>query len=239
MPAPLILNSGTLATVTTDAVGIAIAGSDYATARFTVLQAGTATATAQVSIDGGVNYIPAPYAKKVSAVSANPTVQAISATTLVTADAWEVPLPGNCTNFRLLCAASGTATQVSLTGGAPYVIGVPVAAVLYDVLSAVNTALDTGVLDFSGWTIVSVFYTTPAGGSGAIKQVDDAGTAVSILTVPASAGVLVMLAEAGPTSTTAVATSGAVSVGMRLKRAQLTSAQVAAVTSRIRIEAFR
>jgi len=76
--ATLILNSGNLLN-TNDVVAIAISGADYATARFSIPATGTATATAQISVDGGVNYVPAPYAKKVSAISANPTVQAISA----------------------------------------------------------------------------------------------------------------------------------------------------------------
>lgn len=236
--ATLILNSGNLATVTTDAVAIAIAGADYATARFTVVQAGTATATAQISVDGGVNYIPAPYAKKVNAVSANPTVQPITATTLVTGDVWEVPLPGNATHFRLLCAATGTATSVSLTGGAQFIPGVPVMAVLYDVTSGVNLPLDTGTVDLSGWAAASHWFSMNGGApSFSMQLVDDAGVSSGNL-VTSAAGLMGGFGLGGVIG----GTTGIVAGTSQLqppRRMRYQSAAIAAQTSRIRLEARR
>ena len=148
--------TGTLTIITTDTVPLPISGGQWATAKFTVKTAGTATATAQVSIDGGINYNPAPYAKRLSTVSANPTVQAITATTLVTGDVWEVPLPANATHFQLLCGGTGSVTTVTLSGGALYVPGMPVTATLYDVTTAFTVGQTTGVFDTSGWSQGSV-----------------------------------------------------------------------------------
>ena len=147
---------GTLQTITTDMVILPISGGQWATAKFSVGTGGTATATAQVSIDGGKNYNPSAYAKRTSAVSANPTTQAISATALVTGDVWEVPLPGNCTHFQLLCGGTGTATTVTLSGGALYVPGVPVVATLYDVTVAFTVAAASPTLDLTGWSVVTL-----------------------------------------------------------------------------------
>src|SRR3954468_22284077 len=154
--------SGTLLTAN-DTVVLAILGSQWASAQFFVSLGGSATATAEITVDGGTNWLAAPLAKKVSAVSANPTVQAITATTLVTNDVWEVPLPGNCTHFRLRAAAGGTATTVSLSSLQPWAGGAPVSAVLYDTTSGTASALDTGTLDVSGWSSVSYFFTMNGG----------------------------------------------------------------------------
>jgi hypothetical protein len=162
-------DSDVTGTITTsgDTVLLPISGARWATARLTVILAGTATATAQVSVDGGKNFISSVLAKRVDAVAANPTVQAITATTLVTGQAWEVVLPSNATHFRVLCAGTGTTTSVDLIPGQFFVPGAPLAAVMFDTTSAVNTAIDTGTLDLSGWEYTLVAYTTPAaGGSG-------------------------------------------------------------------------
>jgi hypothetical protein len=237
MSAPFTANSGPLLN-STDVVALAIAGLDYATARFTVQNAGTATATAQISVDGGVNYVAAPYAKKVSAVSANPTVQAIVGTTLVTADVWEVPLPGNATNFRLLCAGSGTVTSVSLAGGAPYVPEVPVLATLYDVTSGTNTALDTGTLEVGGWWALSYLFTMNGGAPAfSIQEVDDAGTSTASIITSAAA-----LMGGFGLGTTLGGTAGLAAATSQLqppRRIRFQSGAIAAQTSRIRLQARR
>lgn len=237
MSAPFTTNSGALVN-TNDVVSLAIAGADYATARFTVLAAGTATATAQVSIDGGLNWFAAAYAKKVSAVSANPTVQAVATSTLAAADVWEVPLPGNATNFRLLCAVGGTLTTVSMVGGIPYVPEVPITAVLYDTTTAVNTALDTGTLDVSGWWALSYLFTMNGGVPAfSIQEVDDAGASTAnIITATAA------LMGGFGLGTTLGGTAGLAAATAQLqppKRIRLQSAAIVAQTSRIRVQARR
>jgi hypothetical protein len=228
--------SGTLTTITTDTVAVALSGTRWATAKFSVTTAGTATATAQISIDGGFNYFASAYAKRLSTISANPTVQAISATTLVTGDVWEVPLPGNATHFRLLCGGTGTVTTVSLSGGLPYVPGVPVTAVLYDVTSATNTALISPIFDVSGWTWEFHTFTSSGGApSFQINNFDDAGaTFVNDYT----SNVANYFGGLGPGL--AHTTNTAASFGAPLpKRVRFNSAAIAAQTSRIRSEVRR
>jgi hypothetical protein len=231
----LLPSSGTLLNIN-DTVVLPILGSQWASAQFFVSLAGTATATAEISVDGGTNWIAAPLAKKVSAVSANPTVQAISATTLVTGDVWEVPLPGNCTHFRLRGAA-GTATTVSLSSLQPWAGGAPVAAVLYDTTSGTNSALDTGTLDASGWASVSYFFTMNGGvPSFTIQEVDDAGASTaSIITSTAAL-------MGGFGSSTLGGTAGLAAATAFLnppRRLRFQSAAIAAQTSRIRVQGRR
>jgi hypothetical protein len=232
--------AGTI-TTTNDTVILPISGARWATVKLNVVSAGTATATAQVSVDNGKNYFSAVFAKRVDAVSANPTVQAISATTLSTGNMWEIAIPANATNFRVLCAGTGTTTSIDLIPGQFFVPGAPIAAVMFDTTSAVNTAIDTSTLDLSGWEYVLVSYTTPAGGSGTISQVDDAGTSTTMFTVPASAAAWYPFAVSSPSATqvTALPTTGATGALPLLKRMRFQSAGVAALTSRIRIEVRR
>lgn len=237
MSAPFTTNSGQLLN-TNDVVALAIAGADYATARFSVPSAGAATATAQLSVDGGVNWFAAPYAKKLNAVSANPIVQAIAATTLVTADVWEVPLPGNATNFRLLCAAGGAVTTVAMLGGVPYAPEVPITAVLYDTTSGTNVALDTGTLDVSGWWALSYLFTMSGGAPAfSIQEVDDAGTSTAniISSTAALMGGFGLGTTLGGTAGLAAATSQL----QPPRRIRFQSAAIAAQTSRIRVQARR
>lgn len=220
-----------------DAVPLSISGAQFATAKFTAITAGTSTVTAQVSIDGGTNWLAAPYAKRISTASANPTVQAITATTLVTGDTWEIPLPGNTTNVQLVCAGTGTVTAVKVQNGAPYVPGVPVVATLYDVTSGVNAANNTGTLEASGWNSAWLLMTASGGVPAfAITPVDDAGTslfAIYTATAVNNQGQWGLGAATGNEL-------GAFSLPSQLpKRLALTSAAIAAQTSRIRIEVRR
>lgn len=228
--------SGTLLTLN-DVVVLPILGSQWASAQFFVSLAGTATATAELSIDGGTNWLAAPYAKKVSAVAANPAVQAIAATTLVTGDVWEVSLPGNCTHFRVRCGGTGTATTVSLQSLQPWAGGSPVSAVLYDTTSGTNTALDTGTLDASGWASISYFFSMNGGVPAfSIQEVDDAGTSTANI-ITATAALM-----GGFGSATLGGTAGLAAATAFLnppKRLRFQSAAIAAQTSRIRVQARR
>jgi hypothetical protein len=229
--------SGTLA-ATGDVVRLPALGIQWTNVRFSVLSAGTATATAQISIDGGTNWIASPYGKRISTVSANPTVQAISSTTLVTGDTWEIPLPATATHFRLLCGAGGTTTSVSIVGGLFYLPGVPVVAVLYDVTSATNVALDTGTLDVSGWLGVQHDFVM-SGGTPAfsMQEVDDAGVSLANIVTGTAAfmGCLGYYGIIGGTSGIVVSSSFLTLP----KRMRYQSAAIAAQTSRIRLVAYR
>lgn len=227
-----------------DAVQLGVLGPQWATVKFIVVSAGTATATAQYSIDGGINWFASPYAKRLSTVSANPTTQAISGTTLVTGDVWEVAISGNTTNVQILCGNSGTSTTVRLFGGLMYVPGIPVAATLYDVLSGVNTINSTGVLDLSGWN--AVYTTYSAGGATTVAliaaEIADDGFIVA-QTTPAA-----YVAGNGRTLF-AAATSGvyyqprfalvSTSALPPTKRAAFALAATAAQQTRLRIEVYR
>lgn len=224
-----------------DAAVIGITGSRWSTASVTVLgTAGTAGFVFELSTDG-TNFVLSPLAKRRDVVTANPTVFSFNNNALQSNAIWEIALPSNCTHFRARVQGAGTATTVSVVGGSAYVPGVPVTGVMYETTSAVNTALDTGTLDFSGWSMVSVEYTTPAGGSGTISRVDDVGTSATIMTVPASAFAYAMF-DANPTlnvSAVALPTAGYFGTAPISKRMRFQSAGVAAVTSRIRVEVRR
>lgn len=232
--------TGTLTTGSTDRVLTGLPGGSWATAVFIVKSAGTATATAQVSIDGGFNWLPAPYAKRLSTATANPTVQAISSTTLVTGDVWEVALPANNTHFALLCGATGTTSTVTVQGGAAYVPG-NVTAVLYDVTSGTAAALDTATIDVSGWTQVLHDFSMNGGTPAfTVAEVDDGGTTLgalsSSITLAYSGGFGGGSTIGGIVTTNLAQPTAAIT---RPKRLRYQSAAIAAQTSRIRIVALR
>lgn len=226
----LITTSGTLTTVTTDKVSVVISGSRWATAQFRATIAGTATATAQVQVNG--QWIAAAYATRISTAAANPTTQAISATTLVANDVWEVPLPSNATAFQLLCGGTGTTTTAQIFGGQAYVPGMVVSATLFDVTSAVNTDNPTGTLDLSGWGNVVVAWS--AGGATTIAatglHVFDDGNFSPTHTFGAAA-------VAGDFAL-ARATSGS-SGFFPSRRMSFDVAAVAAQQTRLRVEVYR
>lgn len=157
----LVGNSGTLTTATTDKVVVPISGSQWATIQFRATVSGSATATAQVQVNG--QWLAAAYATRISTTAANPTTQAITASALTANDVWEVPLPSNATGFQLLCGGTGTTTTVQIFGGQAYVPGMVVSATLFDITSAINTDNPTGTLDLSGWSWIFVAWN--AGGA--------------------------------------------------------------------------
>jgi hypothetical protein len=230
---------------TNDAVCVPLDGQQWASAMWTVATAGSGGITTEYTNDpsatpcSSLNFLPSAYAKRLDQASANPSTSPWANNTPI-AGRYETPLPGNATAFRIRYQTAGTATVITLAGGAVLVPGVPVVATLWDVTSAVNTAIDTGILELgAGWASASAFIVTPAAGSGAINVVDDAGTSVALHTVPASATVMVTFALGGPSAVTAVAASGTVPIGVLSRRMRFTTAAVAAVTSRIRVEVRR
>lgn len=228
--------------LTTDTVTMPVLGTQWATARVQVATAGTATVTLAFASDGlGKNWIAAPYARRLDLVTANPSVAPLSSSVLVSGGVYEIVIPGNCTHVQAQCAAAGTATSLTLLGGLPYVPGVPVVGVLFDVTSAVNTALDTGTLDFGGWATAQGFISTPALGAGSVTQIDDAGVSIgSLLTFPAAASTWIGFGTGASAATGVISVAGYWAVPIALpKRLRWQTAAVAAVTSRIRIEVRR
>jgi len=230
--------TGTLTTGSTDAVMIAAQGWQWATVRFTVVTAGTSTSTTQISLDGGVNWITSAYARRLDQSSANPQTFLVSNTTFSSGQIYEVPLPSNSTKFRVLCGASGTTTTIQVSGGIPYVPGSPVVAVLYDVTSGTNAALDTSTLDVSGWTTVGHAFSMSGGAPAfSLAEVDDAGATLGNLVTGTAAfsGGLGVGAVVGGTAGLVAATAQI----PLLKRLRYQSAAIAAQTSRIRIVSRR
>ena len=136
---------------------IAITGGQYATVQFTSASTGIYTANAQYSIDGGNNWLTAPYAKNLSAGQPNPAVTLWAGAN----GTYEIPLPGNTTHFRIAGVSMvGGSVTVTLTPGAVYVPGVQVTAVLYDVTSGVNALNNTGIMDMSGWGSAQIIWTS-------------------------------------------------------------------------------
>lgn len=220
-----------------------VSGSKRATALLSVSSSGTATFTAQYSKNGGLSWLPAPYATKISDTGANPACQPLSASALTNGDVWEIPLPGNCTHLRLLCDGSGTPVSFTLAEGLPYVPGCAVAT-LFDVTPAVGAAVDTGPMDLSGWSSLSSYARYDGATSGAFNpvEVDDAGvnisgigyTSIGVTTTP-----LIANWGANVFAPTAMGGGNYVGLGTHAKRMRFSLAAVAAQTGRIRIQARR
>jgi hypothetical protein len=233
---PRATASGTLA-ATGDTVTLPVDPSRWAGVQFAEL---SGTFIGQVafeySIDNGTNWLLGPYIQQTYLVSANFSVYTslLGSGGTVAGTAYTQPLPGNATHVRIRGASvTGGPSAWSLTPGRPLVPGVPVLAVLYDVTSAVNTAIDTGVFETSGWN--QLLWYASSSGTPAIStsQVDDAGVGALNFTSDASlsAGNLGI----GTLKTAAGNTSGS----MLPRRWKLTSGAIVAGTSRIRIEARR
>ena len=230
---------GTLQTLG-DTVGAALPGNIWATARLTTVSFGTVGQTLEVSNDGGINWQLAPYAKRVDAVAANPQVFSFLGATPGAGSIYEIPLAGNTTNIRSRASSSGTPSIITLQGGALYTPGVPVSAILFDVTTAINTQVDTGILDGSGWTSALVLLPAPSTAFFTISDVDDTGASFSLVaqTIPGSGYVV----------TFGVGGGGAViannptlyPTGMPVpKRLRVIVPAVAAATGRVRLEVRR
>ena len=138
-----VSTTGTVAT-------LAIYGADWATARVTVSGSTTSSLYWQVSSDGGTNYSTssAPYSQRVDLVAAYPSVTS----TLVGAGTWEMPLPGNATNVRVVVLATGSSVTATVSPGRPYVPGVPTKATMFSGVGSSSSTYTTGVLDLSGFS---------------------------------------------------------------------------------------
>lgn len=218
-----------------DTVTLPITGGQWATAKVAVNGvAGTATITAQVSIDGGKNYFAAAYGKQQGVVAPNPTVKALTAVALATGDIWEIALPGNVTHLQLICAGTGTTTSVTLSGGALYVSGVPVTAVLYDASSSTGVANSTGVLDMSGWSYAIIRTRLSATTVQTLSDVLDAGGTDPLLTTATQGNST--FSVGGPSL---APSSASLSTAQKTRRMQFDSAALVGATNNIRWIAFR
>lgn len=234
-------NSGTITTAG-DAVTLTVSGTQWATVRLSVGTGGVAlTEVAEVSIDNGVNWLAAPYAKRVDLVTANPGMIIFTAavgTQPVSGAAYEFPIPGNTMLFRIRASGGTGPAILTLAGGVPYVPGIPVVATIYDQTSGTNAALDSGTLEVTGWSQLYYHFTMNGGVPAfSLQEVDEAGTTLaSLITATAafSGGI-------GP-GVTVGGTAGLVAATASIpipRRMRFQSAAIAAQTSRIRLEARR
>ena len=229
-----------------DTAAIAISGTKYATVLWVVNTAGSGGITAEYTTDAAglnsVNWLTPPYSKRTDVLSANPAVTPWTNNTPV-AGTYETPLGSNVTAFRIRYQTAGTATTITVIGGLPYVPGVRVTAVIYDVTSAGGAASDTGTLDLSGWSaaVIKGFESGVAGGFLNVSSLDDAGAifgtseyGVALATAVAVYVHYGVAPLAGPTRGATIETLGQIP-----KRARVQIGAIAAITGRIRIEARR
>jgi hypothetical protein len=229
---------GTL-TILGDTVVLPIKGAEWASVKFTMAGGSGNSLTAEFSNDGGVNFVAAPYSKRLDQVTSNPTELAVAGQAVASGSTWETPLPANCTHFRLrVSTGGGSAQTATITAGYPYTPGMPVTAVLNDQVTATNTALDTGTLDTSGWSIVLHDFTMNGGTPAfSIQEVDDAGTTLANLVTSAVA----FTGGIGP-GVTIGGTAGLVPATASIplpRRMRYQSAAIVGQTSRIRLVARR
>lgn len=176
LAAPIPSSTGQLAAVTDTPVMIAAPGGSLATVRVSTAVAGTVQLTAEVSVDGLSNWIPAVYGKRLDLTAANPSVVPFVNFAPAKGSVYEFALPGTSTWFRLRPSVAGTASTVTVAGGAPFVSGVPVVGVLYDVTEgAIGAGLPATGFDLTGWTGLNYGAATPTGQPAVIKSLDDLG----------------------------------------------------------------
>lgn len=223
---------------TSNPVWVAATGQSWATVRWNFDPVLVATLQPQCTTDG-INWTNAPYSKRLDATSSNPTVAATVSPSSA-GQTWETPLPGNVIAFRLNPTSWTTAGYVTVYSGLVYVPGVPVVAVLYDVTSGTNAALDTGTLDLSGWTTVQHAMSANGGTPAfAIQEVDDTGTNLgNIVTYANASGFFGGMGPGLTIGGTAVMGAATASVPLP-RRAHYTSAAIVSQTSRIRVVARR
>lgn len=232
----LVPTQGTLS-ATNSAVAVTASGQTWATALMVFDAVFNGTVQPEYSIDGGTNWISAPYAKRLDASTANPAVQA-TVSPAAAAQTWEVPLPGDCTNFRARATSVTASGNVLISGGKYFTPGVPVVAVLYDVTSGTNASQNTGTLTLTGWTSAEHLMSSNGGTpSHSVAEVDDAGTTLaSIVTGTAN-----FMGGMGP-GLVAGGTAGLAAATAQVplpRRAIYTSGAIVGQTSRIRVVARR
>jgi hypothetical protein len=191
---PRATASGTLGALN-DAVTIPVDPTRWATVNSTSIWGGGANFfnAPEVSLDGGVNWIYAPYSVRTDVVSANPTAAQLLAGSGATVS-YSTPLPGGATHYRQrINSYTAGSSSVTLTLGRPLVPGVPVSAIVYDSGAVTNIAADSGTLDVSGWSRVRLEFIASAAAGAATLYISEvepggsAGTPVTLATCPALA----------------------------------------------------
>jgi len=236
--------------VVNDSVSVTCLGQQWASFRTRTDGVFAGSLQGEISLDGGVNWISSAYALNQGVVAVNPAVTA----TMVPAGAvstWNTPIPGNSVRCRARATVVTTPGTIYVYNGDLYVPGSPVVAVMFDVTSAANTQVDTGILDTSGWTGLRVTLVTPAGGSAKIYAVDDLGNSgfggglgsggTAALLMGAGATLIYEFAsQMGATITSGAGSGqGVIAGGQMFKRTSVNNAAVAALTSRVRIVVSR
>lgn len=189
----------------------------------------------------GTNWSASAFGKRTDAVSTSPTVAPDTSSSPAARSVWEVPIPATAWGFRarVSAIASGTTALSVAIGRATGEI----CATLFDNTSAVNTALDTGILDMSGWQQVVTTFNLPGTCTGDCFSVDDTGSvALGNYGTHVNAGLVAWVyfggTGPGPSSSTATL-QGTYGGGAMTRRMQFKTSAGAAVQSRMRVEVKR
>lgn len=193
-----------------DAAVVKAEGRLWASVQWQVTVAGSGTLTAEVTSDRSlVNWVAAPYSRRIDASSSNPSVSAFQNATPV-AGTFETPLPGNTVAFRLRYQGGGTTTALFLSAGTPYVAGNPITATLGDVTEgSTGAGIAATVFDISGWSATAYSFTTPTTQVFSLKFLDSAGATVlpTITTTAASSAAITLSPDATSLSSTTLSAS--------------------------------
>ena len=170
-----LVNSG-------DTLTLAMTGVEWASAAFTVLTAAgvTTNIAAEYTLDG-VNWYGAgdvgttarffaPYIRRTDAVAQYPTTIQANATTPLNVNswaastAWDFPLSGAVVAARLRVTTGGGGSALcTLSTGKAMAVGTPVVATYEINAGGVNSAVDSGAIDFQGWTLAAIYLEQIAG----------------------------------------------------------------------------
>lgn len=225
-----------------DAVTLPCLGQQWASFRVRTDNLFNGTLQGEISLDNGVNWISAAYATNQTVISANPSVTS-TMIAVATVTTWSTPLPGNSTRCRARATSIITAGLVFAYNGDLYAFGVPVVAVLVDFTGATTTAIDTGILDTSGWTFLEGYTNAVSGTAVQMLGVDDTGASTPAYvnaSTPAAGGFVSAFGPGIPTGSPSVPSWGTVPTGNILpKRFRATMAAPASGADRIRLEVRR
>lgn len=203
-----------------DDVTVTVFG-QWTSVRFRGSTIGSTTQVASEMSFGGGIWIPSPFPMNVSNGSSSDMRSAFTISASVV-ETWEVILPANVSHFRVRNATGGSGQLVSIFGWQPYIPGQTINTILYDVTSGVNAALDTTQTSGQGWS--SLFVAMGGTGGTPSFQIDT-------------------VVESGSTFGAVIgapfAAFGSTVVTNPPKYFKVTSAAIAAQTTRLRIEGRR
>ena len=261
--------SGTIIN-TNDAVTFAIQGAYYANAHFTAVNgAAQATSLAVESSTDNVNWAgagdygtttrgQAPMIIRTDAATMNPTLaiasigSGLNLNSYALSTAWDFPISGVTTYVRVRAmSTTGSAVTIVWSAGVPITSGVPVTATLFDVLGGTNANIDSGVIDFRGWSAATLSLAQVAGTISSLTVtamvVNDINGSNSDSYAIFTAAPVVIGTGAGATSYgtsyfwgAKTASPGATTIGGALpKRGRFFSGASSGVQTHLRIELIR